>query len=181
MKGNKRQTAGQEDEIGTAVPSRMLCCVDLSSELRSPMKLKENPTPYMGEVRIKVKLFNNADANAAAEGRLAAAKVRMVEADAMVDTGAVRSCIPALLLEELGIRPYDRVTVELADGRKSDVGLADGVRFEIMERRSSDDALILGDEVLIRQTLLEKMDLLVDCTRQRLVPAHQEGPINKLK
>jgi len=73
------------------------------------------------------------------------------------------------------------VIVELADGRTSDVGLADGVRFEIMERRSSDDALILGDEVLIGQTLLEKMDLLVDCTRQRLVPAHQEGPVNKLK
>ena len=73
------------------------------------------------------------------------------------------------------------MTVELADGRKSDVGIADGVRFEIMERRSSDDALILGDEVLIAQTLLEKMDLLVDCTRQRLVPAHPEGPVNKLK
>ena len=69
----------------------------------------------------------------------------------------------------------------MPNGRKSDVGLADGVRFEIMERRSSDDALIVGDEVLIGQTLLEKMDLLVDCTRQRLVPAHQEGPVNKLK
>ena len=43
------------------------------------------------------------------------------------------------------------------------------------------DSLILGDEVLIGQTLLEKMDLLVDCTRQRLVPAHPEGPVNKLK
>jgi len=41
--------------------------------------------------------------------------------------------------------------------------------------------LILGDEVLIGQTLLEKMDLLVDFTRQRLVPAHPEGPVNKLK
>jgi len=39
------------------------------------------------------------------------------------------------------------VTVELADGRKNEVGIADGVRFEIMHRRSSDDALILGDEV----------------------------------
>src|SRR5437899_1269548 len=145
------------------------------------MTLKENPAPYMGEVRIKVRLFNNADANAAAEGKLAPHRIRTVEADAMVDTGAVRSCIPASLLAQLGIRPYDRVTVELADGRKSDVGLADGVRFEIMERRSSDDALILGDEVLIGQTLLEKMDLLVDCARQRLVPAHPEGPINKLK
>ena len=133
----------------------------------------------MGEVRTKVRLFNNADANAAAEGRLSPKKVRVVEADAMVDTGALRSCIPAPLLERLGLRPYDKVTVELADGRKNEVGIADGVRFEIMQRRSSDDALVLGDEVLIGQTLLEKMDLL--CARQRLVPAHPEGVVNKLK
>jgi clan AA aspartic protease len=145
------------------------------------MKLRENPTPHMGEVRTKVRLLNNADANAAAEGRLPLEKVRVVEADAMVDTGAVRSCIPAPLLEQLGLKAYDEVSVELADGRKTQVGLADGVRFEIMQRRSSDDALILGDEVLIGQTLLEKMDLLVDCTRQRLVPAHADGPVNKLK
>src|SRR5712692_4859356 len=121
----------------------VLCCVCLIAELCSAMKLRENPTPSMGELRTKVKLFNNADANAAAEGKLAVEQVRFIEADAMVDTGAVRSCIPASFLEQLGIRPYDRATVELADGRKSDVGLADGVRFEIMERRSSDDALIL--------------------------------------
>jgi clan AA aspartic protease len=145
------------------------------------MKLRENPTPYMGEARTKVKLLNNADANAAAEGKLAADKVRAVEADAMVDTGAVRSCIPASLLEQLGIRAYDRITVELADGRRTEVGLADGVRFEIMDRRSSDDALIIGEEVLIGQTLLEKMDLLVDCARQRLIPAHPGGLVNKLK
>ena len=145
------------------------------------MKLKENPTPYMGEVRIKVKLSNVADQAAAAAGRLPPEQVRHVEADAMVDTGAVRSCVPAPLLERLGLKPYDKVTVELADGRKNEVGIADGVRFEIMQRRSSDDALILGDEVLIGQTLLEKMDLLVDCTRQRLVPAHPEGVVNKLK
>ena len=145
------------------------------------MKLRENPTPYMGEVKTKVKLFNSADANAAAEGRLSPEQVRVFEAEALVDTGAVRSCVPAQMLEHLGIKPYDQVTVELADGRKTDVGIADGVRFEIMQRRSSDDALILGDEILIGQTLLEKMDLLVDCARQRLVPAHPEGPINKLK
>ena len=145
------------------------------------MKLRENPTPYMGEVRIKVKLSNVADQAAVAAGQLSPDQVRNVEADAMVDTGAVRSCVPAPLLERLGLKPYDKVTVELADGRKNEVGIADGVRFEIMERRSSDDALILGDEVLIGQTLLEKMDLLVDCTRQRLVPAHAEGPVNKLK
>jgi clan AA aspartic protease len=145
------------------------------------MELKEQAKPYLGEVRIKVKLSNVADQAAVAAGQLSPDQVRNVEADAMVDTGAVRSCIPAPLLERLGIKPYDRVTVELADGRKNEVGIADGVRFEIMHRRSSDDALILGDEVLIGQTLLEKMDLLVDCTRQRLVPAHPEGAVNKLK
>jgi clan AA aspartic protease len=145
------------------------------------MKLRENATPYMGEVRVKVRLSNVADQAAVAAGQLSPDQVRNVEADAMVDTGAVRSCIPAQLLERLGLKPYEQVTVELADGRKSEVGLADGVRFEIMQRRSSDDALILGDEVLIGQTLLEKMDLLVDCTRQRLVPAHPEGAVNKLK
>src|SRR5207249_2415390 len=159
----------------------VLGCVCSGSELCSTMKLRENPTGYMGEVRTKVRLFNNADANAAAEGKLSPERVRVVEADAMVDTGAVRSCVPASLLERLGIKPYNQVTVELADGRKSAVGIAEGVSFEIMQRRSSDDALILGDEVLIGQTLLEKMDLLVDCTRQRLVPAHPEGAINKLK
>jgi clan AA aspartic protease len=145
------------------------------------MKLRENPTPYMGEVRIKVRLSNVADQAAVVAGQLSPDQVRNVEADALVDTGAVRSCVPAPLLERLGLKPYDKVTVELADGRKNEVGIADGLRFEIMERRSSDDALILGDEVLIGQTLLEKMDLLVDCTRQRLVPAHPEGPVNKLK
>jgi clan AA aspartic protease len=145
------------------------------------MELKEQAKPYMGEVRTKVRLVNNADANAVADGRLSPEKVRVVEADAMVDTGAVRSCVPAILLQQLGIKPYDQVTVELADGRQSHVGIAEGVSFEIMQRRSSDDALVLGDEVLIGQTLLEKMDLLVDCSRQCLIPAHAEGPVNKLK
>ena len=145
------------------------------------MKLREKPTPYMGEVRVRVKLANVADTNAAGEGKLPLDQVRTVEADALVDTGAVRSCVPAALLAKIGIKPYQQVTVELADGRKSNAGMAEGVRFEIMERNSSDDAFVLGDEVLIGQTVLEKMDLLVDCARQRLVPAHPDGPVNKLK
>jgi clan AA aspartic protease len=135
----------------------------------------------MGEARVKVKLSNVADQAAAAAGQLAPGRIRFVEADAMVDTGAIRSCVPEELLQQLGIKPFEQMTVVFADGRKDQMGIAYGVGFELMDRRSSDDALILGDEVLIGQTLLEKMDLLVDCARQRLVPAHPEGPVNKLK
>ena len=72
------------------------------------MQLKENPTPYMGEVRTKVRLLNIADASAVAEGRLSPERVRMVEADALVDTDAIRSCVPASLMEKLGIKPYNQ-------------------------------------------------------------------------
>jgi hypothetical protein len=65
------------------------------------MKLKENPKFEIAEVRVKVKLSNVGDTNAVAEGVLLLEKVRSEEADALVDTGAVRSCIPAPLLERL--------------------------------------------------------------------------------
>lgn len=145
------------------------------------MELHEQTPPNMGEVRVKVRITNSADAQAAQAGRLAAEKVRSLEVDALVDTGAVRPCIPAPLVERLGVLPFTSSSVEYADGRKEAVGLVDGLRFEIMNRPSSDEALILGDEVLIGQTLLEKMDLLVDCSRQRLVPAHPDGPVSKVK
>ncbi len=43
--------------------------------------------------------------------------------------------------------------------------------------------MVLGDEVLIGQTVLEKLDLLVDCRNQRVVPnpAHPDQPVTKVK
>ena|SRR5438445_6529637 len=137
----------------------------------------------MGEVRVKVRITNSADAQAAQAGKLPFDQVRSIEADALVDTGAARSCIPAPLVQRLGLSPYESSLLEYADGRKEPVGLVDGLRFEIMNRRSGDEALILGDEVLVGQTILEKMDLMVDCLRRRLVPnpAHPDVPVSKVK
>lgn len=135
----------------------------------------------MGEVRIKVKLTNAVDATLADTGALPRENVRTLEIEALVDTGAVRSVLPASVTHRLGLRAYDRQTAQYANGYREEVDMVDGVRFEIMNRRSSDDALVLGDEVLIGQTLLEKMDLLVDCAHRRLVPAHPERPISMVK
>jgi hypothetical protein len=43
--------------------------------------------------------------------------------------------------------------------------------------------MVIGDEVLIGQTVLEKMDLFVDCTGKRLIPnpAHPDQPVSKIK
>ncbi len=137
----------------------------------------------MGEVRVKVKLSSVAEHAAVAAGKLRVADARAIEADALVDTGAVRTCVPQPVLDRLGLQALDHPVVEYANGQKEAVGAAYGVMFDILDRRSSDDALVFGDEVMIGQTLLEKMDLLVDCTNRRLVPnpAHPDVAVNKLK
>jgi len=145
------------------------------------MKLRERTTPYMGEVRVKVRLTNGSDQMLAETGGLDRACVRSCEVDAMVDTGAVRSVIPEAVARQLGVPSARLKTVAFADGRTELVPLAGPLVFDIDGRDTFDDAYVLGDEVLLGQTVLEKMDLLVDCTRQRLVPAHPEGPVNKLK
>ena len=73
--------------------------------------------------------------------------------------------------------------MEYADGRKEPVGLVDGLRFEVMGRPSGDEALIVGDAVLLAQTILEKMDLRVDSLGRRLVPnpAHPDVAVSKVK
>jgi len=50
-------------------------------------------------------------------------------------------------------------------------------------RDTLEEALFLGDEVLIGQTVLEKLDVLVDCVNQRLItnPAHPDQPVSKIK
>ena len=50
---------------------------------------------------------------------------------------------------------------------------------EILGRETSDYAIVLGEDGLFGVTILEKLDLLVDGTRQRLMPnpAHPDQPV----
>jgi clan AA aspartic protease len=141
------------------------------------------PGAPMGEVRAKVKLTNALDEALARAGKLPGAQVRTYEADALVDTGAIRSVIPVHVVQQLGVSVRGERVAEYADGRKETVGITEPVLFEIQGRDTVEEALILGDEVLIGQTVLEKLDLLVDCTQGRLVPnpAHPDQPVSKVK
>ena len=138
---------------------------------------------FMGEIRVPVKLTNASDDDRAAEGALKKEDVRMITVDAVVDTGAVRSVIPQFVLNQLGVRVRGKEVAEYADGRQDVVGLTSSILFEILGRSTADEALILGDEVLIGQTVLEKLDLLADCTHRRLIPNpdHPDQPVSKVK
>jgi hypothetical protein len=63
------------------------------------------------------------------------------------------------------------------------VGVTEALVVELQGRDTLEEALVLGDEVLIGQTVLEKLDLFVDCQGRRLVPnpSHPDQPITKVK
>src|SRR5258708_4502834 len=124
----------------------------------------------MGEVRAEVRLTNAVDEALAQQGRLPTAEIRVHQSSALVDTGAVRSAIPASVMEELGLFARAQRVVEFADGRKGAVGVTGPILFEVDQRETLEEALVLGDEVIIGQTILGKLDLFVDCGGNRLVP-----------
>lgn len=137
----------------------------------------------MGEIRTQVRLVNAVDEELSRSGRCPPESVRSYVADAVVGTGAVRSVIPVHVMEKLGVSARGERVAQYADGRKDVVRLTGGVIFEVMGRDTVEEALVLGDEVLIGQTVLGKLDLMADCANQRLVPnpAHPDQPVSKIR
>ena len=137
----------------------------------------------MGEVRTYVKLTNAIDEALARRGQLPADQVRVYETRALVDTGAVRSVLPVHVVQRLGLEIHGQRVAEYTDGRREAVGVTEPLVIEIEGRDTLAEALVLGDEVIIGQTVLEKLDLFVDPINQRVVPnpAHPDQPISKVK
>jgi clan AA aspartic protease len=148
-------------------------------EENSMSKQLEPRRDALGEVRVQVQLTNAIDEELHQCGQLEATLVRTYQAEALVDTGAVRCVLPSFVADQLGLRRVTRTVAQYTDGRFEEVDVAGPLLVTIMGRRTFEEALVLGDEVLIGQTALEKLDLLVDCHRQRLVPnpAHPDQPV----
>ena len=143
---------------------------------------QKGDTP-LGEVRVKVKLTNAGDEVMVRRGLLSADQVRHYEADALVDTGAVRSVLPAHIVQRLGLAIVGKARAIYANDRAEEVDIAEVVGIDLEGRRTTEETLVLGSEVLIGQTVLESLDLHVDCTNQRVVgnPAHPDQPVIKIK
>ena len=59
------------------------------------------------------------------------------------------------------------------------VDTTEGFYIALLGRQALEDAMVLGDRVLLGVTALEKMDLLVDCAQQRVIPnpANPQQPV----
>jgi predicted aspartyl protease len=137
----------------------------------------------MGEVRVQVKLINSGDEVLVRRGLMTPEQVRSYTTDGLVDTGGVVSTLPLEIVDRLGLSTTGKATAQYANGSEESVDLTEVVGFVINDRRTTEEALVLGNEVLIGQTVLERLDLLVDPVNRQLIPnpAHPNEPVLKIK
>jgi clan AA aspartic protease len=124
----------------------------------------------MGAVRVKVKLTNAIDEALVHRGMLNPNLLRVCEIEALIDTGAVRTVLPKAIAEQLGLRIRGQQIAQFANGTEESVGLTEPVIIEIDGRETTEATFVTGNMILIGQTVLETLDLLVDCKNQRLIP-----------
>ena len=69
-----------------------------------------------------------------------------------------------------------------ADGREEMLGVTGPLIIDIEGRETIEAALVTGNTALIGQTVLETLDLLVDCKKQRLIanPEHPNQSVLKV-
>ena len=125
----------------------------------------------MGQVHVQVLLTNYREAILARLGQLDPTQVHQYETEALIDTGAVRSAMPAAVADRLGLIRLRRTDAQYADGRVEAVDMTEVFTIAMLGRQTETSAMVLGEHLLIGVTVLEELDLMVDCLRQRLVPS----------
>ncbi|RVT40920.1 clan AA aspartic protease [Sphingobium algorifonticola] len=98
-----------------------------------------------------------------------------IDAKALVDSGAIDLCIPALVAKQLKLEAIEQRIVTFADGRKEAVDYVGPVKVEVFGRHAFTGAMVMGDVVLLGAIPMESMDVLVDPRRMQLIP-NPENP-----
>ena len=136
-----------------------------------------------GEIRVNVKLENSVDRALVHRGNGLESEVRQTSIEGIVDTGAVSLVIPEEVVTQLGLQQTGTRTVVYADERREERPIAGPVTIEISNLAMRTDCIVGApeSELLIGQIVLEALDLIADCTSQKVTPRHPEGPVLALR
>ena len=124
----------------------------------------------MGQVHVQVTLINYREAVLARLGQFPPEHVHRYETEALVDAGAMQCVIPPAVADRLGLLRLRRTGARFVNDQVEEVDVSEIFTIECLGREAHEDAMIIGTHVLLGVTVLERMDLMVDTTRQRLVP-----------
>ena len=137
----------------------------------------------MGGFAVEMTLTNNHDLHLAQAGALAPEQVRRLITKGTVDSGAHYLVLPATLATQLGVPSGGDVTVHYADRRSAKRSLVEEVHLELLGRHGTFRAVVEPDRdiPLIGAIVLEDLDLLVDCTKQILMPRDPTGIVAEIE
>lgn len=126
----------------------------------------------MGRFAVEMIVANNQDVQMASRGVLPPDQVRRLPVQGGVDSGAHYLVLPQAIVDQLGLPPAGEATVRYADRHTATRPMVGQVHVELLGRQGTFRALVEAarDTALIGAIVLEDLDLLVDCTNQRLYP-----------
>jgi len=99
---------------------------------------------------------------------------RFESVEALVDTGATNTTLPASILEDLGVTPYTTTVFQLADGRELELGVG-RTWVRVDGRQEFTQVVFAGErtEPILGAVTLEEMGLAVDPVGRRLQPVRK--------
>lgn len=134
----------------------------------------------MGKVTARIKVTNWLDSEMQAMGSRKDAP-RMVEADALVDTGAVKFYLKKSVIQQLGLHPIGEIKSRTMSDRSELRTVFSPVALEIQGRTGRFDVVEIPDSLpnIVGQIPLEDLDWVVDCRNQKLIsnPEHKHGEL----
>jgi predicted aspartyl protease len=146
--------------------------------------VKTKGNQKMGRFAVDIEIANNDDLANVRNGHLDPGKVRRMTIRAVVDPGATRLVLPRSAVEELGLPvKQKKVKVRYADGRRGLRHEVDSVRVYLQGRDGVFGALVepKRDTGLIGAIVLEYLDFLVDCAKQKLVPRDPDYVVTEVE
>jgi predicted aspartyl protease len=137
----------------------------------------------VGPISIEFEVANFGDMEMAQRGLLKPDQVRRQTVKGVVDSGATRFVLPQAVVKQLGLRVTGKVAVRYAAGRRATRPAAQGAYVKILGRDSTFSAVVepKRETALIGAIVLEDLDLLVDCQRQRLIARDPSGPVYEIE
>ena len=123
----------------------------------------------MGKIIQKAMLENSYDLGAEKEGALGKEKIRNLEVDFLVDTGAAMLCMPISMIDKLGLYHTHSRDVVTANGRIKR-RVFSPVRISVMDREGFAEVMELPEDTppLMGYLILENLDLYPNPNKQIL-------------
>jgi predicted aspartyl protease len=136
-----------------------------------------------GRVAVEIALANYRDIIRAEDGDLSSDAIRRTMVAGIVDTGAARLVLPQSVADELGLRVDGETNVRYADHRTAHRQIVRDVWLQLCGRASDFSAIVEPDrhDALIGAIVLEELDLIVDCTKNKVRPRDPDRIISEIE